>query len=117
MFYSASSRLPVFCSLLIAAILLFPTGTMAGSQKAKVKGNVQEVAVQVEEAFEELEIDQADSAVTAAYAMTVGKAKSGARVTVSVNGSGDDECEITVTSDSPTDPELEKRFLMLMQSR
>ena len=106
--------------LLIAGLAvslgLFTSGVFAGT-KVKVKGDVEAVAEQVDEAFNELEIHKQDGEVKDDWARASGKAKSGARVTVAVNTAGDDECEVTVSSESPTDPDIEERFLRMMQSR
>lgn len=102
--------------LLAAGLLLGASGLFAGT-KVKVKGDVDTVAEQVEEAFENLEITASDTEKYKDWARTVGKAKSGARVTVAVNQAGDDECELSVSSESPEDPDIEQRFLRMMQSR
>jgi hypothetical protein len=80
----------------------------------KVKGDVDQVAEQVEQAFEELEIETAESSRDVDRAMAVGTARSGARVMVSVEHLGDDECELSVSTD---DQDIEARFLRLMQTR
>ena len=102
---------------LVASILLLLAADLLAGTKVKVKGDVEEVAEQVEKTFEELEITTADSSVNSDWARAVGKAKSGSRVTVAVSHAGDDECEVSISSDSPADPDIEERFLRLMQSR
>ena len=83
----------------------------------KIKGSVEAVAEQADNAFTELQIDDADFTVSHAYATGVGKAPSGARVTVSIDHVGEEECEVSVSSATPKDTEIEQRFLRLMQSR
>lgn len=102
--------------LLVLALVFVAPGLLAGS-KVKVKGDVEEVAGDIEGAFEELEITPDEATVTTTWAKATGKARSGARVTVAVNTLGEDECEVSIDSDSPADPEVEERFLRLMQSR
>lgn len=99
--------------VLLAALLLcgLAAPVFAG---VKVSGDVEEVAEQVEQAFEELDIETAETSRDMERAMTVGKARSGARVMVSVEHVGEDECELSVTTD---DEDVEQRFLRLMQTR
>jgi hypothetical protein len=100
---------PVLWTTLLLCTLAAPV--YAG---VKVKGDVDQVAEQVEQAFEELEIETAESSRDVDRAMAVGKARSGARVMVSVEHLGDDECELSVSTD---DQDIEARFLRLMQTR
>ncbi len=106
-----------FCGLILAATLALTASAAAGSQKATVSGDVENVAKQVEGAFKQLNISTGDAAVNKAFAMAVGESESGSRVTVSINATGDDECEVSITSDSPEDPDIEERFIRLMKSR
>lgn len=110
----SSYMITTLCLALLLA--LSSTGLQAGT-KVKVKGDVESVSEQVNQAFETLEIEQADASRNSDHAMAVGKSRSGTRVTVAVNRAGDEDCEVTVSSDSPSDPEIEERFLRLMQSR
>lgn len=103
--------------ILSTALVMLGAANLEAGTKVKVKGGVEEVAEQVDNAFQELEITTADSEVTDKWARTVGKAKSGARVTVAVNHTGDDECEVSVSSESPEDEDIEQRFLRMMESR
>lgn len=100
---------PVLWAVLYACLLVAPV--YAG---VKVKGDLDEVAEQVEQVFEELEIETAESSMDLDRATTIGNARSGARVMVSVEHSGEDECELSVATD---DREVEERFLRLMQTR
>lgn len=111
------SRIRHVVALFAGLALLLSASVLQAGAKVKVKGDVESVAEQIEGAFQELEIDSSDIEVSQGHATAVGKARSGARVTVSVNHSGDDECEVSVSSESPTDPDIEARFLRMMQSR
>ena len=101
-------------ALLAVLLLLLAASVQAG---VKIKGSVEDLAEQADNAFVELNIDDADFSVSHASATGVGKAPSGARVTVSINHVAEEECEVSVSSASPEDPEIEQRFLRLMQSR
>ena len=102
---------------LAALLLWFAAGELPAGTGVKVQGDVEEVTGQVEKAFGELRIVPADTSLGPDHALAVGKAGSGAKITVWVNRSGDDECEVSVATESPQDTDIEERFLRLMRTR
>lgn len=102
--------------LALAAALALAGGVQAGT-KVKVEGDVDQVTEQVEGAFEALSVEADTAERNESGTVMRGKTRSGARLTVAVKPAGDDECELTVSSESPEDPEIEERFLRLMSSR
>lgn len=98
------------------AMLLSSAGLLAGT-RVNVEGDLQTVTEQVENTFRELDIDAEGLAVTPEAATAIGRSRAGSRVTVAVQRKDDRECEVTITSESPADPEIEKRFLRMMQVR
>ena len=113
-----SPKRAILRALLAAAVgALLLAGTASAETKGKASGDIETVTKAVEAAFAELKIDLVESGVTFVFAMVVGKAETGSRITVSVGGAADGECELTVTSDGPEDPELEKTIVENVKSR
>lgn len=104
-------------STLAGLVLLLTTTILYAGSKIHVKGDVETVAREVETVFQELDIHASESTLTPAQATAIGKAKSGSRVKVWVSHAGEDECEVSVSSESPADPDIEERFLRLMRTR
>jgi len=100
---------PILWMALVLSWLVAPV--FAG---VRIEGEVEEVAEQVEQAFDELEIETSETHLEPNRAMAVGQARSGARLMVSVENVGEDECELSITAD---DDDIEERFLRLMQAR
>lgn len=104
-------------ALLPALLLCLLAGPLLAGTEARVPGEVDQVSEQVKDVFDELQIDTSGSTLAADHSLTIGKARSGARVLVSVEHSGEQECKVKVSTEAPADPDIEARFMRLMQAR
>lgn len=104
-------------SLITFGLLSGLTTSVASGQGSEgaLDGNVEAVAGLVDTAFQQLSIRKIDRAVTPAFAMIVGRASSGSRITVSVSPRGR-KSAVQINSDGPYDQKLQKRVLSELRS-
>lgn len=104
--------LAVVCAFFIGAM---PAFAAKDETKGTIDGPIKTVLTATETAFEELDIQLVDSTSAFVYAMAVGKAATGSRLVVSIHVADKNQSTVTITSDTPKDPELEQKLLESIQ--
>jgi hypothetical protein len=109
---------PLISALMLAICLVASQGLCASS-KMKVKGDVESVTHQVEEAMSQLElkVDHDRSKIEKDWSRAVATSNEGGKVTVNINRAGDGECEVSITGNTLADRNVEEKLLEMMISR